>query len=331
MSFIAPSRLGFGTAELGNLYREVSDAEARATLEAAWSSGIRFFDTSPSYGAGLSELRLGAFLRSVPKDIPFTLATKVGRWLRLPGDVPVKSPFAAPLAFEPVFDYSYDGTMISFEQSAQRLGVTEVDVLFIHDLDRRNHGAGFESRYAEMLEGCLDALAELKRAGNVKAIGVAVNEADTGTRMLKDGDFDCALLAGRYTLLEQSALADFLPTAPRREVDVCVGGVFNSGILASGARAGAVYNYTAADADVLDRVAQPEAVCRSHGVPIAAAAMQFVAAHPAVQAVLIGSSRPSRLAENAHAMSVSLPMPLWTELRMKGLIDAAAPAPDRPG
>jgi D-threo-aldose 1-dehydrogenase len=328
--FKAVNGFGFGTAELGNLYRDVSEHEARGALEAAWDNGIRFFDTSPFYGAGLSELRLGAFLRSLPRGSEYTLATKVGRWLRRPVDPAYWSPFAAGLPFEPVFDYSYDGAMKSFEQSVQRLGILKPGILFIHDLDRRNHGDQFEARYAEAREGCFAALTELKRAGDIEAIGIAINEADTGTRMLADGDFDCALLAGRYTLLEQSALHQFLPAAARSGVEVCLGGVFNSGILASGARNGAVYDYQAAGADVLERVTLIESVCVSHGVPIATAALQFAAAHPGVAAVLIGSSRAARITANIEALSRPLPPALWDDLRTRGLIDAAAPVPASP-
>ena len=313
--------LGVGAAEIGNLARRLSEAEAQAVLAAAWTAGFRLFDTAPGYGAGLSELRLGAFLRDKPRDA-YVLSTKVGRCLE-PASGPLADGFAAPLPFAARFGYGYDAVMRSFEQSTLRLGITRFDLLLVHDLDRRNHGAAFEAHRAEALDGGMRALSELRRAGDVQAVGVAVNEGDVGARMIADGDFDVALLASRYTLLEQTALDDFLPAAQARGLPVLAGGVFNSGILA----AGSTYDYRPAGAAILARVARLRALCERHHVRLPAAALQFVRAHPAVGTVLIGMAQPDRAAASLALLDEAIPPAFWAELRADGLVAASAPLP----
>ena len=311
------SRLGMGCAEIGNLHRAIDEADARLVLEAARVAGITLFDTAPGYGKGLSELRTGAFLRDHP-DAGLTCSTKVGRYL-VPGQGRnARDFFAAPLPFEGRFDYSYDGVMRSFEQSLLRLGVTSVDRLFVHELDAGNHGDALETHCRALLDGGLRALDELRSAGDTRQIGVAVNQPDVGARLLRDARFDVALLASRYTLIDQSGLDAFLPLALAQGVEVIAGGVFNSGILATGAAPGARYDYVEADAAVAARVAAIEAVCRRHTVPIAAAALQFTLAHPAITTVLIGTSRPERIGENVAALTHAIPEALWDELAELG-------------
>lgn len=323
---LAVSRLGLGCAEIGNLHRAIDEVAARATLDAAAAAGMNFFDTAPGYGSGLSELRTGAFVRDHAAAAPI-LSTKVGRYLVAGANSGRREFFAAPLPFEGRFDYSYDGVMRSFDQSLLRLGVDKVDILFVHDLDTPNHGAELARHYRAMMDGGLRALAELRDGGAVRLIGVAVNEPAIGARMLAEAAFDVALLASRYTLLDQSALDDFLPVCAARGVRVVAGGVFNSGILATGARQGARYDYVAADAMISARVAALEAVCGRHGVALPAAAIQFVLAHPLVASVLVGTSRPERIAGYAAAFTEAVPAGFWTELRAAGLIDDRAPLP----
>ena len=320
------SRLGMGCAEIGNLHRAIDEAAARAVLEAARAAGITLFDTAPGYGNGLSEMRTGAFLRDHAGE-GLKLSTKVGRYL-VPGKGKrARDFFAAPLPFEGRFDYSYDGVMRGFEQSLLRLGVTSVDMLFVHDLDAANHGDTLGAQYRALMDGGMRALDELRRTGDAPLVGAAVNEPEVGVRMLRDGAFDRALLASRYTLIDQSALDGLLPLAEKRGVGVLLGGVFNSGILATGAGPGARYDYVEADTATSMRVVAIEAICGRHGVPLAAAALQFALAHPAVSHALIGTSRPERIDANAAALVHVVPADLWTELQMEGLLRPDAPTP----
>ncbi len=320
------SELGFGAAEIGNLHRALSDDEADAALSAAAEAGITLFDTAPFYGHGLSELRLGRFLRERPAG-GYVLSTKVGRYMVRPGADAGPPVWAAPLNFAPVFDYSYDGTMRALEQSRMRLGLPVPDIVFIHDLDRRNHGAAFDHHFRIASDGVIRALHELRASGDVRAIGVASNEGDVGAMLLGEGDFDCALVAGCYTLLDQSGLDAFLPLCARTGIQVIVGGVFNSGILATGTRDGALYGYAPAPEPILRRVRALEAICARHGVPLAAAAIQFARSHPAVISVLIGASRAASIERAVDALNVMIPPDFWREVREAGLVASAAPLP----
>lgn len=318
--------LAFGGAELGNLHRAIDEAEARATLDAAAAAGLTLFDTAPGYGKGLSELRIGAFLRDHP-NAGFRLSTKVGRHLLRGIDHGKREFFAAPLPFAGRFDYGYDGIMMGFEQSMTRLGTTRTDLLFVHDLDHGNHGDETDRHYRALMDGGLRALDELRRSGDAGRIGIAINEPALGARMMADADFDIALLASRYTLLDQSALHDVLPMAAARSVGLLAGGVFNSGILASGAVPGARYDYVEAGDGITGRVAALERLCAHHAVPLAAAAMQFVLAHPVIGQLLVGTSRPHRIAEAVGALRHPIPSGFWSDLRESGLIDGNAPLP----
>lgn len=281
--------MGFGTAPIGNFAREVNEEEADATTQEAWRSGIRYFDTAPMYGHGLAELRAGYSLRWKNRE-DFVLSTKVGRLLRprRRGQIDF-SPWSNAAANEVIFDYSYDGTMRSIEDSLQRLALEYIDICFIHDIDKFTHGSNQPEVFAQAMDGAWRALEKLRSEGVVKAIGVGVNEWPTCYDALQLRDFDCFLLAGRYTLLEQTALNKFLPLCEERNVAVVVGGGFNSGILATGAVANAKYNYAPASSDVLEHVHRIEVVCNKYAVPLPAAAMQFVVAHPAVASFVAGT------------------------------------------
>lgn len=324
------SEMGFGTAPLGNLYRSLSEAQARATLEAAWEAGCRYFDTAPLYGLGLAETRLNSFLRELPRH-EFVLSTKVGRWLQVVASgerTGIGKFFDTPSRRE-VFDYGHDGVRRALEQSFERLGVDRIDILFSHDLDIFTHGskAVSDARIAEFMAGGYQALRELRQAGAVAAIGAGVNEWQVCQTLAEQGDFDLFLLAGRYTLLEQEALDTFLPLCQSRGIGIVLGGPFNSGILATGARPGAFYNYDPAPPDILERVGRIEAVCLSHGVRLAEAALRFPLAHPSVVSVIPGGRTPDEVRANAAALSVAIPPGFWAELKRQGLLAAAAPVP----
>ena len=317
----------FGTAPIGNFMRPISESEAQAMVDTAWDAGVRFYDTAPMYGHGLAELRTGQYLRWKNRD-DFVLATKVGRVLKPArrGEIDF-SPWAEAAPFTMAFDYSYDGTMRSFEDSLQRLGLERIDICFIHDIDRFTRGAEQPDVFRQAMDGCWRALEKLRSEGLVKAIGVGVNEWEVCYEALQQRDFDCFLLAGRYTLLEQDALNDFLPLCEARGVAVVVGGGFNSGILATGARPGAKYNYAPAPADVLNKVAAIERVCAKYDVPLPAAALQFVVAHPAIPSFIAGTRTVEQLTQNLAWFSHPTPPAFWAELKRQGLLREDAPTP----
>lgn len=325
------TRMGFGGAPLGNLYRKVPDDDAQAALQAVYEGGIRYFDTAPQYGLGLSERRFGEAIRRFGRD-GVTLSTKVGRLLEdcAPDEV-------TPTAFVDVpqkrivYDYTYDGVMRSHEASLARLGVEAVEILLVHDVDVFTHG-GQEASDAKVRElfdgGGYRALEELRAAGRVKAIGAGVNEWQVCERLLEMGDFDCFLLAGRYTLLEQEALDSFLPRCVEQDVGIILGGPYNSGILATGAVACARYNYEPAPPDILEKVRRIETVCAKHGVRLIEAALQFVMGHPAVRTVIPGAVTAAEVETNIALFSHELPAALWADLKDAGLLRPDAPTPE---
>lgn len=318
---------GFGGAPLGNLFRTVPRADAEALLEAVWAAGFRFFDTAPFYGFGLSERRLGDVLRDKPRG-DFVLSTKVGRVLKPnPGDHPARADYVGALPFEPVYDYSYDGVMRSFEHSLQRLGLDRVDVVLMHDIGRVTHGDAHEETFRVAMDGGARAMDELRRSGAVSAIGLGVNEWQVCEAAMDHLDWDCFLLAGRYTLLEQEALASFLPRCEKAGASIVVGGAFNSGILATGPVPGARYDYAPASAEILERVGRIEAVCRRHGVALPAAALAFPLTHPAVACVIPGMASPRELDANLALLAAAIPSALWADLKAEGLMRPDAPTP----
>jgi D-threo-aldose 1-dehydrogenase len=321
------ARVGFGGAPLGNLFRPIPEAVAVDTVRAAHDAGLRYFDTAPLYGRGISERRIGAALRGRPRE-SFRLSTKVGRLLRPFDRRPEEGDAYKELPpFEVEYDYSEDGALRSLEASLERLGLDRVDTLFIHDIDRWTHGDAQPERFRQAMAGAYRALRRLRDQGTVSAIGVGVNEWEVCQQAAEGGDFDGFLLAGRYTLLEQEALESFLPLCERRGIFVVIGGPFNSGILATGAVEGATYNYKPAPPEVAARVARIEAVCRRHGVPLAAAALQFPLAHPAVRSVIPGARSPEEVRQNLTLLRVPIPTALWADLRSAGLLRADAPTP----
>lgn len=321
------TELGFGAAPLGNLYETIPERQAEATLERAWEAGIRYYDTAPLYGYGLSELRVGRLLRGLPRE-EFVLSTKVGRYFAAPGKEPVDyGQWAAPLNFRPVYDYSYDGTMRALEQSRLRLGIPRIDIVLIHDVDRRNHGPDYDRRFGEAMAGAYPALAELRRTGEVRAIGVGVNEADVAARFAREGDFDCVILAGCYSLLRQDGLEECLPLALAKGVSVILAGVLGTGILAEGPKEGARYNYVPAPPEVIDRVRRIEVLCSAGGVPLPAAALQFATAHPAVVSALAGMVRPEEVDANVSLLHRPIDTVLWQVLKEEGLLSEDAPVP----
>ncbi|MGF6757835.1 aldo/keto reductase [Paraburkholderia sp. GAS42] len=319
--------LGLGTAPLGGLYRDLSDEEAQATIDAAWDAGVRYFDTAPHYGHTKAEHRLGHALRNYPRS-EYVLSTKAGRRF-----VPRTHPYDGsegwqnPLPFEAIYDYTHDGILRSFEDSQHRLGMVDIDILLVHDIGRYTHGDRNVHYWKQLTEGGgFKALDELRASGAVKALGLGVNEGAVILEVMAEFDIDCALLAGRYTLLEQDTLNDLLPACEARHVSILLGGAFNSGILARGVQGDLKYNYGNAPQDVIDRVARLEAICRVHGAPLAAAALQFPYAHPAVATVLTGARSAAELRENVASFERELPLALWKALR-EGLLDSRAPVP----
>lgn len=321
------SVLGFGGAPLGDLYAELDEAQAVATVEAALDAGVTLIDTSPLYGHGLSEHRIGAALRRRPGR-RVVISTKVGRTAEPFAAREGRSGYVGGLPHALRFDYSYDGAMRSLEQSALRLGVDRIDIVLIHDVDVWTHGReAVETRFTEAMDGAYRALERLRAAGAVKAIGVGVNEAEMCERFARVGDFDTMLLAGRYSLLEQPALQSFLPLAQRKGIGMMLGGVFNSGILATGPVAGARYNYQPAPPGILAEVAALQAVCAEHGVPLKRAALHFALGHPAVASLVMGAVAPDEVIDQASELATPVPAALWDDLKARGLLGADVPVP----
>jgi D-threo-aldose 1-dehydrogenase len=321
--------LGFGGAPLGDLYEQIPEKRALSVIEAAYSVGVRLYDTAPLYGYGLSEHRFGQVLRRKPRS-EFVLSTKVGRWLRPEAPERIdRGLFKGGLNFMPVVDYSYDGTMRALDQSYGRLGLDRIDIALIHDVDIWSHGSrdAYEVRFREAMEGAYRALDQLRAAGAIKAVGVGVNEVEPCVRFAQGGAFDCFLLAGRYTLLEQNGLDDLLPLAQRQQFSILLGGPFNSGILATGAKPGAKYNYSAAPPEIMARVARIEAVCSRHGVPLAAAAIQFPLGHDRIVSIVPGAVTAAEVEQNVRLINTPIPNDLWAELKHEGLLDPEAPVP----
>jgi len=317
--------VGYGGAPIGNIFRAIPAVDAQAQIDAAWDAGIRAFDTAPMYGHGLSEHRLGHALLDHDRD-DYVLSTKVGRTL-VPAprgsfdsgvwvDVP---PFRAE------FDYSYDAVLRQVEDSLQRMCQDRFDMLFVHDIDRYTHGENQPQRFEEALAGAFPALIRLRDEGVVRAIGVGVNEADVCVEVVKRVDVDCLLLAGRYTLLEQEPANDLLPLCAEHDVSVLLGGVFNSGILATGPTPGAKFNYAPAPPEILDRTSRLDAICRRHGVPLAAAAIQFAIAHPVIKQVILGARTTDQQTQNLTWLDTPIPAEFWQDCRKAGLIEPNAP------
>jgi D-threo-aldose 1-dehydrogenase len=322
--------LGFGGATIGGIRGPLPEAQAQATLQAAWDAGVRYFDTAPWYGRGLSELRVGALLREYPRD-EFIVSTKVGRVLRAPRD-PAKfdlGQWPGGLRFEVQFDYSYDGILRAYEDSLQRLGLPRIDLAIVHDLDLEYHApdARWNALLGQLITGGWRALSELRAAGVIRGIGIGINPMGLIPRFLDLFDPDFFLLAGRYTLMEQHTLEAELAACEARGVGIVIGAVFNSGLLATGPVPGARYDYRVASAEELARAGRLKLVCDRHGVPLAAAALQFPLAHPAVASVIPGPLTVAEVGLNVAAMRHPIPADLWRELKAEQLIRDDAPTP----
>ena len=313
---LSVTRFGLGTAPLAGLFEEVPEDKALQIIERAWDAGIRHFDTAPLYGHGLAEMRLGQALRDKPRD-EFVLASKVGRLLR--GDAPPEpgQSFRGTPPVNPVFDFSYEGVMRSVDESLERLQLERIDILHIHDPD--NH-------YNEAVQGAYKALDHLRSEGVIRAVGAGMNQAEMLARFARDGDFDCFLLAGRYTLLDQVAVNELLPLCLERGIGIIAAGVYNSGILAD-PKPGARYNYTAAPEPLLERARQIRTVCDRQGVQLKAAAVQFPLGHPAVNCVVVGCRSVAQLDESLEMFEVDIPPALWQNLKAEGLLHEGAPTP----
>ncbi len=321
------SAFGFGTAPVGNIFEEIDEKTSDEMFQVAWDSGVRFYDTAPMYGHGLSEYRTGYSLRWKNRS-DFVLSSKVGRLLHPARKEDINyAPWTNAGRFEVEFNYSYDATMRSVDDSLQRMGLESIDILYIHDIDKFTRGDEQPEVFETAMNGAWRALSKLRDERVVKAIGVGVNEWEVCQDALEQLDFDCFLLAGRYTLLEQEALDTFLPLCEQRNASVVVGGGFNSGILATGAKDGAKYNYSPAPETIKRRVQAIESVCKEFQVPLPAAALQFVVAHPAVPTFMAGTRTVKQLKQNIAWFSHPIPSEFWTALKSKRLIREDAPTP----
>jgi D-threo-aldose 1-dehydrogenase len=309
--------MGLGGAPLGGLFAEVGDDVATGLVLRAHELGVRYFDTAPLYGSGNSERRYARALAQIPRD-EFVLSTKVGRVLEPVGEAPDSGPYVNVPPVAPVFDFSRDGVLRSLEESLQRLGLDRVDIAYIHDPD---------DHYEQAIGEAYPALAELRSQGVVKAIGAGMNQWEMPARFAREGDFDCFLLAGRYTLLDQSALAELLPLCQEKGISIVIGGPYNSGILASDLSPGATFDYVAAPPRLLEKARRINAVCDRHDVPLKAAALQFGLAHPVVAATIPGARSVAEVEENLAMAAYPISSQLWEELRAERLIPEEAPPP----
>ena len=311
--------------QVGDYFVALPEAAALAAIARAYVSGIRYFDTAPRYGKGLSEHRIGQILRGHPRA-DFVLSTKVGRNLiperdeALAGD-PARR--GLPFRFAP--DLSYDGTLRGVEQSLHRLGFSRIDLVFIHALEPREYGEDYDARFGEAMDGCYRALDDLRRQKTIGGVGAGINEAHAAARLIESADLDCLMLAGRYTLIEQNTLDDVLPLAMKRGVSIIIGAPFNTGVLATGAIPGALYNNKPLEPALRRRVQRIEEVAAAYDTPLAAAAIQFPLAHPAVASVVAGISSAEEAARNVDLVTRSIPGAFWRALKDEGLLRDDAP------
>ena len=321
--YAPPGPIGFGGAPLGNMFERVSDENARATLEAAWDAGIRYFDTAPEYGPGISEHRFGEVLRNKPRD-EYVLSTKVGRLLRADATKGGQhGPFVAGLPFRVDYDYSADGVRRSIEDSLQRLGLARIDVAYIHDCAEDAHGEHWLEVFDTAMKGAAVALTRLREEGTIRGWGLGVNRVEPCVMALARADPDVFLLAGRYSLLNQPALDEFFPRCQERGVHVVVGGPYNSGLIAGGR----TFEYQEASAEKVAARDRLAAIAGRHGVDLRAAALQFCAAHPVVASVIPGTKNPQRVRENLALMNQPIPAGFWAELKAEKLLPDNAPPP----
>ena len=324
---LSPSIIGFGGAPIGELFENLTENNCIKTLNQCFNHGINFFDTSPFYGYGLSEKRLGKFLKTKKRD-SFIISTKVGRYL-----IPEKKEnidrgiFKGGLNFKPIVDYTYDGVMKSFYQSLERLNLNEIDICLIHDLDSFTHGDKTDEYFKTAMNGAYKALLYLKDRKLIKSIGVGLNDATMCTKFAKEGEFDFMMLANRYTLLEQTALNKFFPIAKERKIKVILAGVFNSGILIKGLNSKSTYEYRPVSDDIKNKYIKIENVSKKFKIPLAAAALQFSYAPDVVSNLVLGMDHPHQIKDNIDLMNLDIDRNFWKELISEGLIDCNSPIP----
>lgn len=324
-------RLGLGGAPLGNLFTTITDAQAVALVRSAWDSGCRTFDTAPHYGNGLSEHRMGQALRALPRA-EFVLSSKVCRLLLPDASAPRdQNSYVDVLPFIQRWDYSAQGIQRSVEDSLQRLGMARLDVAYIHDCDATVHGADYPRVLRQVVDEALPQLRRLQQQGLVRHIGLGVNDVQVCLDVLAQADLDCLMLAGRYTLVDHSGLGQLLPLCVQRGVRIALGGVFNSGILATGVRGQGKetprFNYAAAPREWIHRVGAVEDLCLRHGVPLRAAALQFPLAHPAVEITMLGAQQTAHWQDAVAMLGTPVPAAFWRDLQTHGLVPAQAPLP----
>ena len=317
------SILGFGGVQVGDYFTALPEATAIGAISDAYAAGIRYFDTAPRYGRGLSEHRIGHVLRQYLRD-DFVLSTKVGRNLE-PDQSLANTPHRLGLPFKFVPDLSFDGTMRGIEQSLHRLGLSRIDFAFMHALEPREYGTEYPARFREAIDGCYRALADLRAQKVIRGIGAGINEVQASIDLINSTELDCLMLAGRYTLMEQDALDSMLPLAARRNVSIIVGAPFNSGVLATGSIENARYGNRLLEPEVLNRVRDIERVCVEFDVELAAAALQFPLAHPSVVAVVAGMSSADEVRSNVRLVNQQIPVDFWSALKQKGILRPDAP------
>lgn len=327
---IQVTEVGLGAGPIGNLYQAISDEGAHSAISLSLKSGMNLIDTAPYYGMGLSERRIGDSTRIIPPS-NYVLSTKVGRLLIPSERVSNIDGYCNPMPFEPKYDYSYDGIMRSFEDSIQRLGHSKIDILYIHDIDKITHGEEYEHHFRMAMNGGYKALDELRSSGLVQAIGLGVNDYHVCEEAMKYGDFNCFLLAGRYTLLEQEALQTFLPKCEKKKISVIVGGPYNSGILATGVKDSnrpLHYNYEKPPVKIIDKVTKLEKICDDFSIPLAAAALQFPLAHPSIISVVVGLNSVSQVESTIANYKTIIPKEFWQTLKDNDLILENSPIPE---
>jgi D-threo-aldose 1-dehydrogenase len=314
------TRVGLGCAAIGGLYGDIPEDQALEVVHRALSLGLNLLDTAPLYGYGKSEMRLGKALAGIPRD-RFVLATKVGRLLvpKEMGSTDQDGQWGDPPPVRPLFDFSYDAVMRSFEESLKRLKLDRIDILHIHDPD--NH-------YEQAIRGAYPALDKLRGQGAIRAVSAGMNQSEMLARFAREGDFDCFLLAGRYSLLEQGALDELFPLCEQKNIGVMLGGTYNSGILAKKLQPGAKYNYADAPPEILEKARRLQAVASRYEVSLKAAASQFALAHPVVATIIPGTRVPDRVDENLNVVQERIPADFWAELKAEKLIRPDAPIPE---
>ena len=321
------SAIGFGGAPIGDLFENLQDENCYKVLENCFEKNINHFDTSPYYGNGLSEQRLGNFLKKIPKN-KYYLSTKVGRYLTVEKEENIdRGKWVGGLNFVPNIDYSYDGVMKSFEQSLHRLATSKIDICLIHDVDRYTHGDQVDHYFKIAMSGAYKALTQLKEEKIIKAIGIGVNDADMCKRFAEAGDFDCMLLAGRYTLLDQSALDDCIPIAEEKNIGIILGGVFNSGILAKGIGENITYFYQTIPDNIKKKYNEISIICERYNVSVPSAALQFCYANKSISSMVVGMDREDQIKNNISSLSTNIPNDLWEELKNKNIIDERCALP----